>query len=1708
MPRVGNHKRYLSPNSSLDRKIMVHKKITRRKGNYILEETIGEGAFAKVKLGTHIHTGEKVAIKILNKEKLFEEALEDNLANGIEGCDIQKIRKEINILKRLRHKNVIQLYEIMESKTNLYIVMEYCEGKELFDYIVRNKFLSEKEACRFFQQIIDGVEYLHLSNITHRDLKPENLLLDNKKRIRISDFGLSNMSDKIDSLLETPCGTPSYAPPEMLRGERYNGVYSDIWSCGIILYTMLVGNLPCAESKEDLIYENIMTHNYYYPEYVSDEAIDLIENMLKVDPSERYDFEQIKSHPWFNLIEPKLKPGIVYGVHKVPIDEKILNKVEEFGYDKSKCLKSLENYSYDSNSSIYYLTLKQFTRENKASISDLFSNKYLNYLKNYKNWLKPEEINNPLFMNYEVEMPFEIEQEKAKNYISNALLAYNDKNNKNRNIRNFEAIPEEETKNNKSFDISINNTNYIDTDNPLSTKSKKVNANKRVFNNEIEKYKKEDDVKSDLPISKSKKEKSNNTKNKNKNKTERKNNANTSNINSSIVTNINKKKLGKKSSGNDNNSSAKKLDNYKLYSKIKTPNKKNKIKKNISHGDISNYEKDKNNLSNINIQDIIKKRVRNKKQSVEQSNKIEGKKEKPKLSNLSNSKNKRDSKNINNIENNNEINDINKTTKKNENEVVKNKISEKTENKNENKTENKTENKNENKNEKKTENKSDVNKKIDNKSMKQINKENINILIGVNHEENNNINKKKKKSQNNNNNKNNNINKINTNASNNINNNKINNININNNSQNNINQNNNNNNNSNIDNYSTNIKVNEKEIIHKKSNNINNNDNIDKNNLSNISKESKIVLKESLSKFSNISKNDNQEENNEHEPKVIIQQINENENKNNNNQCDANINNKAIQDQISNLDKTVLSDSSSMSRTVLSPKAFSDINHENNIRLNFNTNNRSSFSKRVEYSNTKARKKIKSKFNKKIGEEEKKIELSTDSMSSIEKMKLIQKLEKDEERLNNEINFINNITSDTTLASINSNNKDANENSSNMLHLMAKKMLKNSIFNKYLINNKKPKKPIKEDIEDKFYTLQKYKNIIGMIEHLKNKIFKKKYTDFNYETFDEYLNDEDDKLFNQSLLKTMGINRFIKNARECLYKKEKLNKRSQSKAYGLNSFKFNNVFQANQKPTRFVTTKKLDYYNLNNLNNKLNFGYYRPKRNLNLSYLSSTTNSKSTIKNKRAKLNYTTTNNDSVGSITYNIKPVNKKKRFFSSEQTTEYYPEKSSSIPKKIRINIKTFKFNKKSNEPLNLNNNILKKIRERITNNYTSIINKYNNNTTKSKNKKYISKIKNKSLNYDSDYNDRKRRIRNMSSCSMNNIYESEESFSSNYNSSVDKDKINKNITVNYDSNHKKEEIKDEENGIYKKNKNITTPELGSKFNNKFTKNDSHKYDNDNEDDNFSDNVPILVNLTNIGNITGGTCTKRSQKDNLTQRDKIHINFNDINDKKKTIKSNYNRGNQKLLYNTIFSPKSNNSKKNNIITYLHKNKLNFAGKKKDIGLKDTEKLNKEIWGKKNKNNRSVLDINKIDINNVDNEKSKNYKNSNVTNAECQLSIDDNDSKNLNRTTINIFKKNNKEGLRDIKENSPIDLNSLLTLTYNDIKSRAKIYFKKIGFFYNEKDNIIKATRGGTIIEITLYKIDNESNNIYCNTRIKTNDLRKEKEIVRKLFVFLNKKE
>jgi 5'-AMP-activated protein kinase catalytic alpha subunit len=160
-----------------------------------------------------------------------------------EVADVERVAREIHILKLIRHPNIIQLYEIIETPKQLYLIMEFAEGGELFDHIVSKNRLDEDEACEFYQQIIDGIEYIHELHVVHRDLKPENLLLDANKNIKIADFGLSNTYKK-GELLKTACGSPCYAAPEMIAGKKYEGVNVDIWSSGVVLFAMICGYLP------------------------------------------------------------------------------------------------------------------------------------------------------------------------------------------------------------------------------------------------------------------------------------------------------------------------------------------------------------------------------------------------------------------------------------------------------------------------------------------------------------------------------------------------------------------------------------------------------------------------------------------------------------------------------------------------------------------------------------------------------------------------------------------------------------------------------------------------------------------------------------------------------------------------------------------------------------------------------------------------------------------------------------------------------------------------------------------------------------------------------------------------------------------------------------------------------------------------------------------------------------------------------------------------------------------------------------------------------------------------------------------------------------------------------------------------------------------------------------------------------------------------
>ena len=358
----------------------------RQIGDYLIKgESIGTGGFAKVFVGMHIPTKERVAIKIIDKEELFSEEINK-----------KRLLLEISILKKVRHKNIIKLYEIMETPETLYLVMEYCNTGELFDYIVSKDKLREKTACKFFQEIIDALSYLHSQCIIHRDIKPENILLSKINRninCKLIDFGISRTYEK-DKLVNTPCGTASYAPPEMHNGVPYNPILTDVWSAGVLLFSMVCGYLPFSEEDDYENIRNILKGNYEIPEdELSPELVDLIKHLLDINPNTRYNLEQIKQHPWYNIIPPNSRPGIIIGYHRIPIDQKIIKQCETYGYNAEEVIESVKKNKYNKNSAIYYILLKKMEMKEIESISDLYSEKYLEYINDKNNILTEEEIN-------------------------------------------------------------------------------------------------------------------------------------------------------------------------------------------------------------------------------------------------------------------------------------------------------------------------------------------------------------------------------------------------------------------------------------------------------------------------------------------------------------------------------------------------------------------------------------------------------------------------------------------------------------------------------------------------------------------------------------------------------------------------------------------------------------------------------------------------------------------------------------------------------------------------------------------------------------------------------------------------------------------------------------------------------------------------------------------------------------------------------------------------------------------------------------------------------------------------------------------------------------------------------------------------------------------------------------------------------------------
>mmetsp|Transcript_3699 Transcript_3699/g.6477 ORF Transcript_3699/g.6477 Transcript_3699/m.6477 type:complete len:855 (-) Transcript_3699:1306-3870(-) len=266
-----------------------------RVGQYLLLETLGHGSFGKVKLGVHETTGNQVAIKIIEKADIHEHSM------------TLQVKREIAIMKNLTHENIVSLYEVLTSKTKLYLVIELVTGGELFDVIAKRGEggLPEIIARRYFQQLIDAIHYCHQRGVFHRDLKPENLLLDHDEKLKVTDFGLSAIRGASTSaaLLTTQCGTPSYIAPEIISlvDEGYNGDKVDAWACGIILFALLAGYLPFEGESTTELFLNIQKADVEYPKWISPGARRVIEHLLTKNPNTRWNMKQVKQDEWFQV---------------------------------------------------------------------------------------------------------------------------------------------------------------------------------------------------------------------------------------------------------------------------------------------------------------------------------------------------------------------------------------------------------------------------------------------------------------------------------------------------------------------------------------------------------------------------------------------------------------------------------------------------------------------------------------------------------------------------------------------------------------------------------------------------------------------------------------------------------------------------------------------------------------------------------------------------------------------------------------------------------------------------------------------------------------------------------------------------------------------------------------------------------------------------------------------------------------------------------------------------------------------------------------------------------------------------------------------------------------------------------------------------------------------------------------------------------------
>ena len=317
-------------------------------GKYQVIKNLGEGTSAKVKLCINTETGEKVAIKLI-KKSLFETKVDFK----------RKIMREIALMRFLEHPHIIRLHEVFESKNHLYLILEYAQNGELYDFLVNRRFLKPDTAMKFFRQIIYGIDFLHSNSICHRDLKPENILLDENNNLKIADFGFARWMKTNTAI--TSCGSPHYAAPEVVKGAPYDGRAADVWSTGVILFALLAGYLPFDDPSIRTVLTKVKSGVFTFPDTIRiPEIKDLIKRILVVDPVQRLTIDQIKMHPAFRLYLPE-GYEVPYPLPAPNIEEPIdtedphfYNLLKNIGYESDDQIKEELQAPYSTAAKIFH----------------------------------------------------------------------------------------------------------------------------------------------------------------------------------------------------------------------------------------------------------------------------------------------------------------------------------------------------------------------------------------------------------------------------------------------------------------------------------------------------------------------------------------------------------------------------------------------------------------------------------------------------------------------------------------------------------------------------------------------------------------------------------------------------------------------------------------------------------------------------------------------------------------------------------------------------------------------------------------------------------------------------------------------------------------------------------------------------------------------------------------------------------------------------------------------------------------------------------------------------------------------------------------------------------------------------------------------------------------------------------------------------------